>query len=63
MKRSFNGLPEVDVNLDAWWHRSLRRSWLMCPARVSKGKAKAVETVVEDDEVSEDEDAALNWGA
>jgi len=28
-----------------------------------KGKAKAVETVVEDDEVSEDEDAALNWGA
>ena len=35
----------------------------MCPARVSKGKAKAVETVVEDGEVSEDEDAALNWGA
>lgn len=31
--------------------------------RVMKGKAKAVETVVEDDEVSEDEDAALNWGA
>ena len=35
----------------------------MRPARVSKGKAKAVETVVEDNEVSEDEDAALNWGA
>jgi hypothetical protein len=36
-------------------HRSFRKSWLMPPARVSKGKAKADETVVEDDEVLEDE--------
>jgi hypothetical protein len=33
------------------------------PRASLKGEAKAVETVVEDNEVSEDEDAALNWGA
>jgi hypothetical protein len=53
------GLPEADVDLDA-----LELEEILADApRVLKGKAKAVETVVEDDEVSEDEDAALNWGA
>ena len=53
------GLPEADVDLDA---PELEEILADAP-RVMKGKAKAVETVVEDDKVSEDEDAALNWGA
>lgn len=53
------GLPKVDVDLDAPELEEI----LADAAQVMKGKAKAVETVVEDDEVSEDEDAALNWSA
>ena len=51
------GLPEEDVDLDA---PELEEILADAP-RVSKGKAKAVEMVVGDDEVSEDEDAALDW--
>jgi hypothetical protein len=53
------GLPEADVDLDA---PELEEILADAP-RASKGKAKAVETVIEDDEVSEDDDAALNWAA
>jgi hypothetical protein len=53
------GLPEADIDLDA---PELEEILADAP-RVLKGVAKAVETVVEDDEVAEDEDAVLNWGA
>jgi hypothetical protein len=51
------GLPEEDVDLDA---PELEEILADAPW-VLKGKAKAVEMVVGDDEVSEDEDAALEW--
>jgi hypothetical protein len=52
------GLPKADVDLNA-----PELEILADAPRVSKGKANVVETVVEDDEVSEDEDTASNWGA
>jgi hypothetical protein len=50
-------LPEEDIDLDA-----LELEEILTDARLSmKGKAKAVEMVVEMDDVSEDEDAELDW--
>src|SRR6267154_750449 len=51
------GLPEEDIDLDA-----LELEEILADARLPmKGKAKAVEMVVEMDDVSEDEDAELDW--
>jgi hypothetical protein len=51
------GHPEEDINLDA-----PELEEILADARLpTKGKAKAVEMVVEMDNVSEDEDAELDW--